>query len=312
MLTMESDSPNADPEPAEEVRYFPVSAVKLGVMSVFTFGIYQLYWFYKTWSQIKTRDDSEIWPIVRAVFAPATFPLFLRDLTDEEARSHDGDAPLSAPSPLGPSVGYVMLNLCWALPGLLSWLGLLSFVPMLPALRRVNVLNGVASSAYAQNSRWRVQHVLLCVAMAPLLAFGIAGDVGLLPTDAVLPGSALAEPVREELRAGVLRQGEEVQYFYFQNPFSPSEGGSLLTDQGVVSYRPDPEEGEIKVERASFSSIRAVEVDYGFATRPTVLTIEQRSGRMLTLELSPADGGDQVLVEELATRLPFGTKVTTK
>ena len=58
--------------------YFPVSPLKLIVLSVCTFGLYKFYWFYKNWCLIKEREsslsmqigfrDSGIMPFWRALF----------------------------------------------------------------------------------------------------------------------------------------------------------------------------------------------------------------------------------------------------
>jgi hypothetical protein len=48
---------------------FPVSLMKLTVMSIVTLGLYELYWFYKNWTLIKERGKLEIAPFWRAFFA---------------------------------------------------------------------------------------------------------------------------------------------------------------------------------------------------------------------------------------------------
>ncbi len=49
--------------------YFPVSLVKLAVMSFCTLGLYQLYWFSRNWDIIKDRDHSAIKPSWRAILS---------------------------------------------------------------------------------------------------------------------------------------------------------------------------------------------------------------------------------------------------
>jgi hypothetical protein len=48
--------------------FFPVSTDKLVTMSIVTFGFYEVYWAYKNWQLIKSRDESKIQPIWRAIF----------------------------------------------------------------------------------------------------------------------------------------------------------------------------------------------------------------------------------------------------
>ena len=50
--------------------FFTTSTLKFVVMSICTFGLYELYWFYKNWVQVKARDGTSISPFWRAFFAP--------------------------------------------------------------------------------------------------------------------------------------------------------------------------------------------------------------------------------------------------
>ena len=50
--------------------FFTASTLKLTVMSICTFGLYELYWFYKNWVQIKANTGTNIMPVWRAIFAP--------------------------------------------------------------------------------------------------------------------------------------------------------------------------------------------------------------------------------------------------
>ena len=49
--------------------FFAVSVTKLIVMSIFTLGIYEVYCLYRNWKLIKARDQSDIYPVARAIFA---------------------------------------------------------------------------------------------------------------------------------------------------------------------------------------------------------------------------------------------------
>ena len=312
-LSLEED-PGPDHEgPGEGARYYPVSILKFVVMSVPTAGLYHVYWFYKSWCYVRERDQSDIWPFVRAFFAPLTYPLLLRDLNDEEAQRQDEELRLAgAPSVFGPWIGYLVTNSLWRLPGLLGWLALLSFVPLLPALRRINALNGPDSAAFASHSRWGVRHVLLLILAAPLLGLLIAGDAGLLPSDEMQPGSALSSTDRAFLQEAILKHGEDVLYFQAEYSFSRWDAGSLLTDQRVVAFRREPDTGKVHVQSATFSSIRSVTIEVGSALDVTSVRVDKRSGAALVLRLSTSEGGDRLFVDELDRRLPFGTPVRVR
>lgn len=69
-----SDSIYAPPEadvtaPAgDEPRYYIVAPFKFILLSVLTFTLYFVYWFYKNWQRIKIDDNDDIWPPARAFF----------------------------------------------------------------------------------------------------------------------------------------------------------------------------------------------------------------------------------------------------
>ncbi len=48
--------------------YFPVSLLKLVIMSVVTAGIYEIYWMYKNWALVREREKLDIRPFWRAFF----------------------------------------------------------------------------------------------------------------------------------------------------------------------------------------------------------------------------------------------------
>lgn len=55
--------------------FYVVSQRKFLLLFILTFSIYQIYWFYKNWSNYKQQSqlqnftDSDIWPVARAIFA---------------------------------------------------------------------------------------------------------------------------------------------------------------------------------------------------------------------------------------------------
>lgn len=50
------------------VPLFHVSLTKLIIMFIATFGLYQVYWFYKQWQALKNYYDLDAWPIARSFF----------------------------------------------------------------------------------------------------------------------------------------------------------------------------------------------------------------------------------------------------
>jgi hypothetical protein len=143
----------ADITPLEEVAaespFFAVSVAKLAVMSVFTFNLYQVYWFYKNWQRIAERERI-VWPLARAIFAVFyCYPCFAR------IRDHEGVSQLDSRLHALPlAIGFIATNLTWRLPDPWGWISLLSFLFLLPIQSHVNRLNALASPSHDRNNRF--------------------------------------------------------------------------------------------------------------------------------------------------------------
>jgi hypothetical protein len=57
--------------------YCPIAIQKLVLMQVFTFGLYQIHWFYRQWDYIRRSDGRQFNPALRGVLAGIfAYPLF--------------------------------------------------------------------------------------------------------------------------------------------------------------------------------------------------------------------------------------------
>ena len=83
--------PEADvsaPPEEEAPRYYVVAPFKFMLLSIMTFGLYFVYWFYKNWQMIKVRDGDDSWPVARAIF----YIFFTHSLcTDIDIRARERD-----------------------------------------------------------------------------------------------------------------------------------------------------------------------------------------------------------------------------
>ena len=287
-----SHAPRGD---AESGAYFPVSPWKFVALSLLTWGLYELYWSYKNWTFVRARDGSSIVPWGRALFAPLWYPALLMDLETHLPRARRIPGGV-----LGPSLAYLLLSLSWRLPDPFGLASMLSFVPLLPAVLRIDAATPEGSDQHARNSRWRPRHLVLALLSTPVLAFAVAASIGLIPSTQVTPGWMLWGPGRSFLdRSGVLAPGEEVLYFYSQGLFSFEEDGNILTDRRVISYWTDPDTGQLLQESASFSEIREKAVERGSWIEPTVLTVVRHDGSEFVLALSAEAKGDQLFIRRL-------------
>jgi hypothetical protein len=119
----------ADPEPAVHVEplFFTPSTLKLVLMSVCTFGIYELYWFYRNWALIKARTGQDLMPFWRAFFAPIWAYSCFKHIATEAVEKQT-----PAPPPPGLlALAYFILQALWRLPDAYWLISFLSFVPLL-------------------------------------------------------------------------------------------------------------------------------------------------------------------------------------
>ena len=138
------------PIPEGQPVFFAVSPLKLVVMSTVTFGIYELYWFYKNWKLIKQRTDSNIMPFWRAFFGVFFCYSCFKEVKD--VASSRGISFSSSPGWL--ATGWIILTLCWRLPDpywFVCWLTPLFLIPIQNAINR---LNAVVAPNHNPNSRF--------------------------------------------------------------------------------------------------------------------------------------------------------------
>ncbi len=153
---------------------FPVATHKFVLLSLCSFGIYELYWAYKNWMRIRDRTGEKMLPFWRAFFAPLWGFALFRDIRE---------MAVAAGVPVGWSAGllatlYLALNAAWKLPD--PW-GRISFgtvLPMLPvqlAAQRVNAAHAVYSTE-PPNGRYTPVNVVVIIVGGLLLVLGVIGS----------------------------------------------------------------------------------------------------------------------------------------
>ncbi len=290
-----------DAEPLAEqlptTKFFPVSMAKFCLLSILTGGLYEIYWFYKNFKYIKLRDQSQIWPLARALFAPLWFYSLIKDINRHS----------TAGLPVAPlALVYFLMVLSWELPDPYWLIAILSFVPLLLAVLAIAALNEFEGSDLAKNSRWRWRHSLLLLLAGPFIVLGGGSTIGYFPSGQVVPGSKLwANDIRFLREHDLLEPDEEVVYFYSTGLFSIADDGNILTNKRVISYWTDYESGEDLRAFAHFNEIADIKVQWGSSSflEDTELTITRTDSLALVLLLSPEGGKDKVFVRALRERV---------
>lgn len=159
-------------------RYHVVPPWRFALFNVLTFGGYSLYWFWKTWSQVKRADGSDIWPIPRAIFAAFTYFSLLTDINTQLTLRK---VPRDLGTGLG--VGFLVLGALHRLPDPYWLISVAAFVFVMPAVKAIEEL--ASANAVAEGARWRVRHTILLVVTVPLF---LLMTIGTFMLDESTPG----------------------------------------------------------------------------------------------------------------------------
>ena len=150
--------------------FFPVSRLKLVVLSFCTFGFYQIYWFYMNWRSVRDNAKEKVLPFWRALFAV----LFCYSLFDR-VRKHSPETP-SSKLPAGPlAAAWIIPTVLWRLPDpywLITFLGIFALVPVQTA---INTVNRSVAPDHDPNSRFTGWNWLGVVLGGPFFLLGVYG-----------------------------------------------------------------------------------------------------------------------------------------
>jgi hypothetical protein len=107
---------------------------KFCFLSLVTFGIYSLMWFYRQFRRIKEKYAPETSPFWRSFFAVFWVYGLFKSLQSESAEKNLGTGMNAALS----AFGYILLFVLHKLPDPYWWISALAFLPVLPAVRTAN------------------------------------------------------------------------------------------------------------------------------------------------------------------------------
>ena len=163
----------ADVESYRATPQFAVGAGKLVVMSLCTFGFYQLYWAYKHWDAQRRRENENLSPFWRAFFAPLWgFSLFPRL---QRMTGMYGVPAAWSGGALG--LAYFLLNLIVRLPDPYWLISLLNFIPCVIAQRSINALNAHVAPEAPRNDTYSGLNVVGILVGGLFLLLAILGTL---------------------------------------------------------------------------------------------------------------------------------------
>ena len=107
---------------------------KFILLSMVTFGLYELYWFYKTWKFLKERNNLNISPFWRSVFSP----LFAGSNAEHVLKLAKEKNYQNQYSPTIIGLSYIILDVSLRLPDPYWLISYFTFLPMIPIVEAMN------------------------------------------------------------------------------------------------------------------------------------------------------------------------------
>lgn len=161
--------------------YFEVATTKFVVMSIVTFGIYDLYWVYQQWQCERARTGEDLSPFWRTFFTPIwTFSLFRR-ISRVSEETGTGGIPHQAYALI-----YFLSIFTVRLPDPYWLISVLGFVPMIPVQSAATRVNQTVAPGAPPNDRYTLPNVVMIVVGLLMLLLVIVGM--LLPVDPLTEG----------------------------------------------------------------------------------------------------------------------------
>jgi hypothetical protein len=156
--------------------FFAVTLWKLAVMSFFTLGLYDLYWFYRNWQRIRVREQKNISPAIRVFFAPVFCYFCFRRIRQYGLAL--GLRP--APPILVLALLWVAAKLSAEIPDSVILFALFGFVFLLPVQAYANRINSAECPLHDRNARFSVANLVWILIGASLLLLHLVTSL-LLP-----------------------------------------------------------------------------------------------------------------------------------
>ena len=151
--------------------FFPVSTLKLVLMSLSTFGLYQVYWLYQNWRIVKYHERRKISPPWRSVLGLFfLYPIFRR-VKKQSAAAGFGMLPAG------------LLFFIWLLLSLLSYapdplLTAISFgsvFVLVPVQRKANSINYSADPHFPRNDTFGKMNWFALLVGGPIFILSVLG-----------------------------------------------------------------------------------------------------------------------------------------
>ncbi|HEX6747783.1 MAG TPA: DUF4234 domain-containing protein [Longimicrobium sp.] len=161
----------APPAAVAEDELHPLAIHKLVLLSIFTLGLYELYWFYRNWKRVRARTGEDISPFWRAFFAPLwAYSMF--EEVDRQALAQQMEVGWSS---IALGAAYFLLSAAWRLPDPWSLITFVGFLPLLPVQASINAM--AARRGVRADDSFDGRHYAAFAVGSLLLLLAVAGTL---------------------------------------------------------------------------------------------------------------------------------------
>jgi len=224
-LTSSSENKSSDKHVSIDTSPYPyaISIWKLVIMSLATFGLYEIYWFYRQWKSFNAENKLKhgrfaLWML--ALFSPLTSYSLFKHVSNDVKEVNEGKG-LEARTL---AVVYFFLTRFW-----------LGFLPLIPAQNKINLYWGKKYQDKLVRSTFGVWNWIIVITVAIIMLFAFYSEDATTDTTSVIPE---VTPVaknnsQEEIASSV------VNIFCpstsnARNESSSGGSGIMLTEDGIV------------------------------------------------------------------------------
>ena len=158
--------------PSTQPLFYPMALHKLAVMSVCTFGLYELYWFYRNWKLLRDNGRFNVSPFWRMFF----HNLFAYSLFQHVRRQAENASVSVSCNAAVLALWYVACSVfAPSLPVPLSLLAWFTFVPLLQVQRTINAINDASASPVTSDNSYSARNVAVIVLGVLVLILALIG-----------------------------------------------------------------------------------------------------------------------------------------
>ncbi|TMO57663.1 DUF3857 domain-containing transglutaminase family protein [Pseudoalteromonas phenolica] len=278
-----------------------ISPIKFSLLTIFSLGIYTMYWNYRVWRTLNKKHDLEIIPVLRGIFSIIFYlPLYLSLIDNAEREGEQRK--------IMPMWAAILLFTVY-LAGTFNMFYLDSFgellymlvltLPYLPLVIYINQSNGV-ETVKSFNSKVSLHFIIFVTFSIPVFSVDLLQKTNLIPATTVVKGNKIKSWDKDYLiKSQLIPNADPIIYFYSDDLFSIRNDGSGFTKNTLFTYWKEGD--EMNKASASFSEVKAIEITWAEDdVDNTYLKVIKHDESWLTLTVSAYEGKDKEFIEGLA------------